>query len=184
MTTQPNAKIGLVQFFVLNTITNTTTLLGSSTTAPYSINWVPTKTGSYQLWVTVMDNIGDSSTSAPVNVAIAVADPVPGTTCFLSYQLASQWSGGFSANVTINNRGTSTINGWTVQFTFPGDQTITTLWNGSYTQSGQQVTVTNASWNSSIPPGSNVYLGFNGRWTSNNTTPISFTLNGQPCFRQ
>jgi cellulase/cellobiase CelA1 len=92
----------------------------------------------------------------------------------------SQWPGGFSANVTITNSGSTTINGWTLKFTFPGTQIITQLWNGQLTQTGSQVTVQNLSYNATIAPGGNVSFGFNGSWSGSNPSPTSFTLNGVP----
>jgi hypothetical protein len=81
----------------------------------------------------------------------------------------------------IKNTGSTTINGWTLAWTFPGDQKITQLWNGSYTQSGEAVRVTNASYNAAIPPGSTATVGFTGTFTSNDTSPSAFTLNGTSC---
>ncbi len=57
------------------------------------------------------------------------------------------------ANVTIANNGTSAINGWTLTFTFPGDQKITNAWNGTVSQSGENVSITNASYNAAIAAG-------------------------------
>jgi uncharacterized protein (DUF1800 family) len=74
------------------------------------------------------------------------------------------------------------INGWTVTFTFPvATQTIYELWNGVYTQSGQNVTVTNASYNANIPTGGSVSFGFNANWSGSHPAPTGLTLNGQSC---
>jgi hypothetical protein len=110
------------------------------------------------------------ATSAPTNEG-----------CKVSYQLASQWSGGLSVNLVITNADSTAINSWTLRFTFPGDQQITNLWSGNLTQVGKQVTIANASWNGTVAPNGIVNLGFNGTWTSNDTSPTWFTLNGQPC---
>ena len=97
------------------------------------------------------------------------------------YQVTNQWPGGFGVNITITNNSSTTINGWTLKFAFPGTQQITTLWNGQMTQSGNQVTITNASYNGTIPAnGGSVSLGFNGSWNGSNPAPTSFTLNGAP----
>ena len=53
-----------------------------------------------------------------------------GGTCQVVYSTQSQWSGGFVAAVTITNTGPSAISGWTLTFTFPGDQKITSNWSG------------------------------------------------------
>jgi hypothetical protein len=99
------------------------------------------------------------------------------------YAITNQWQGGFGASLTIANTGTTSINGWSLQFSFPNGQTISQLWNGSYTQSGSNVTITNASYNGTIAAGStlNSSPGFNGTWNGTNTAPTAFTLNGSPC---
>jgi rhamnogalacturonan endolyase len=98
----------------------------------------------------------------------------------VSYVVTSQWTGGFGASITITNTGPTTINSWTLVFSFAAGQQVTQGWNGTFSQSGSQVTVTNASYNGSIAPGASVNIGFNGSWTTSNPDPGSFTLNGQP----
>jgi endoglucanase len=124
---------------------------------------------------------GSTPTPTPTRGTTPTPTATPsGTRASVHYAVTSQWSGGFGATVTITNTGSATINGWTLKFSFPSGQTITQLWNGSYTQSGSAVSVTNLSYNGSIAPGANVSFGFNGSWSGSNTNPSSFTLNGQP----
>lgn len=67
------------------------------------------------------------------------------STCNITYQETTFWPTGFQGQVTIRNNGPA-INGWTLAFTFPTTtQVIYELWNGVYTQTGQNVTVNNAS---------------------------------------
>ena len=40
---------------------------------------------------------------------------------------------------------------------------------------------TNPSWNSTLPPGGSIYLGFNGTSRGTMSSPSSVTLNGTPC---
>src|SRR4051794_31183229 len=100
--------------------------------------------------------------------------------CSVAYTVTNQWQGGFGANVTVTNLG-DPVNGWKLAWSFIAGQGITQLWNGSYTQSGTTVTVTNASWNGAIPTGGNASFGFNGSWTTANPVPASFSLNGVAC---
>ena len=65
--------------------------------------------------------------------------------------------------------------------TFPGDQKITNAWNGTATQSGEAVTITNASYNGTIAPGGNTSLGFQGTWTNSDAGPAAFPVNGTAC---
>ncbi|WP_433537922.1 arabinofuranosidase catalytic domain-containing protein [Micromonospora sp. CA-249363] len=100
--------------------------------------------------------------------------------CQVTYAVSSQWQGGFGANVTITNLGDA-VNGWRLTWNFAAGQTVTQLWNGSFTQAGAQVTVTNAAYNASIGTNGSTSFGFNGSWTGSNPTPTSFALNGTTC---
>ncbi len=73
------------------------------------------------------------------------------------------------------------INGWTVTFTFPGDQKITSFWNSTTTQTGEAVTATNVSYNASISAGGNTAFGFQGTWNTSDSPPTSFSVNGTTC---
>ncbi|MFY1623238.1 arabinofuranosidase catalytic domain-containing protein [Micromonospora sp. WMMD723] len=100
--------------------------------------------------------------------------------CQVTYTVSSSWQGGFGANVTITNLGDA-VDGWRLTWSYSAGQTITQLWNGSYTQAGAQVTVTNASYNGAIPTNGTASFGFNGAWTGSNPAPTAFSLNGTAC---
>jgi hypothetical protein len=85
------------------------------------------------------------------------------------------------AQVVIGDTGSSAISSWTLKFTFPGDQQITSDFNGTASQSGENATLTNAGYNGAISPGGSVTVGFQGTWTSSDAAPASFTLNGAAC---
>jgi len=123
--------------------------------------------------------------TAAVTVAatglIAATDAQAATGCQVTYAVSSQWPSGFGANVTITNLGDA-VNGWQLTWSFAAGQTVTQLWNGTYTQSGTQVTVTNVAWNAAIPTNGTASFGFNGSWNnSSNPAPASFALNGVTC---
>jgi len=103
-----------------------------------------------------------------------------GGSCHVTYT-KNEWAGGFVASVTISNPSSSTINGWTLGFTFPGDQKITSGWSATYSQNGKSVTATAMEYNRSIAPGQNTNIGFQGTWASSDANPSSFTLNGTAC---
>ncbi|WP_327287820.1 cellulose binding domain-containing protein [Streptomyces sp. NBC_01198] len=83
--------------------------------------------------------------------------------------------------MTITNTGAAAVNGWTVKFSFPGDQQITSAWIGTATRSGKAVTATNAPYDAAIPAGGSTSLGFHGTFTSSDAAPTAFTLNGAAC---
>jgi cellulose 1,4-beta-cellobiosidase len=94
----------------------------------------------------------------------------------------NDWGSGFTATIIITNNGSSAINGWTLTWSFPGNQTITNLWSGSYTQTGQSVSVTNLGYNNIIPAnGGTVNFGFNANYSGANNNPSNFSLNGVAC---
>ncbi|WP_249161248.1 cellulose binding domain-containing protein [Actinospica acidithermotolerans] len=101
--------------------------------------------------------------------------------CSVAYSTQSQWSGGFVANLVISNTGSSAINGWTLTFTFPGDQKVTNAWSATVTQSGENVTAVAASYNADIAAGSSTNFGFQGTWTTSDAIPTGFAVNGVAC---
>ncbi|WP_182903479.1 arabinofuranosidase catalytic domain-containing protein [Microbispora sp. H10830] len=120
--------------------------------------------------------------AAVAGVAGALTAPAAhaATGCRVDYSVTNQWPGGFGANVNVTNLG-DPINGWKLTWSFSAGQTITQLWNGTYTQSGSQVTVTNVDYNGSIPSGGSTGFGFNGAFNGSNPVPTSFALNGVTC---
>jgi O-glycosyl hydrolase len=143
------------------------------------ISGTPSAAASSTVTVTVTDTTGASGSAV---FTWTIGTGAGGGTCHVSYTTTSQWPGGFTANVVIGNTGTSTISSWTLAFTFPGDQKITNAWNdGSVTQSGESVSITNASYNGTIAPGGNTSVGFQGTWNTSDAAPASFSLNGTPC---
>ena len=116
------------------------------------------------------------------SAAAAVAMPAGAAAagCSVNYAVASQWQGGFGANVTITNLG-DPVSGWTLTWSYGAGQTVTQAWSATVTQSGANVTARNVDYNGSIPTNGTASFGFNGAWTSSNPAPTSFALNGVTC---
>lgn len=91
------------------------------------------------------------------------------------------WSGGYTANVTVANTGSSAVNGWRVGFTLPSGQTITGAWNATVSPSSGAVTASNLSYNAQIPAGGSQSFGFQGTYSGSFAQPSAFTLNGAAC---
>ncbi|MET9438833.1 cellulose binding domain-containing protein [Streptomyces sp. NPDC006551] len=103
-------------------------------------------------------------------------DPPPTTrTCKVAYKITGQWQGGFQADVTVTNTGSSAWNGWRLAWTFPHGQSVDQAWNATVTQTAAQVTATNLSYNASVPPGGSVSFGFNGTWSGTNPAPTGLS---------
>ncbi|MCL6588593.1 MAG: cellulase family glycosylhydrolase [Firmicutes bacterium] len=100
----------------------------------------------------------------------------------VAYVTANDWGSGATINVTITNNTATAVNGWTLAWTFPGNQTISNLWCGTYTQSGASVSVKDAGYNATIGAnGGSTNFGFNINYSGTNAKPTSFTLNGVAC---
>ena len=100
--------------------------------------------------------------------------------CTVQYLDANDWGTGFTASITITNNG-APITSWTLQYSYSGNQTLSSGWNGNWSQNGQAVTVTNASYNGSLATGASTQIGANFNYTGTSTAPTAFTLNGSQC---
>jgi endo-1,4-beta-xylanase len=139
------------------------------------ISGTPTTAATSSVTVTAKDG---TNASGSASFSWTVNPKSGGGTCHVTYTRNSEWPGGFTAQVIIANTGTTAINGWSLTFTWPGDQKITSNFNGGFSQSGANATLTNASYNGTIAPGASITDGFQGSWTSNDSSPASFSVNG------
>ncbi|MFS8097520.1 endo-1,4-beta-xylanase [Lentzea alba] len=104
--------------------------------------------------------------------------PEPSGPCKVTYSVPNDWGSGFTGAVSITNTGTAPINGWTLAFSFPGNQRITNGWNATWTRTS----ATALDWNRTIAPGATLSgLGFNATYSGTNSPPAEFKLNGQLC---
>jgi len=106
------------------------------------------------------------------------------TGCRVDYT-ASNWGGadGFTAGLHITNLG-DPWNGWTLTFTFPGNQRITPPgWSANWTQptASPNVTATPLDWNRNLTTNQATDIGFNGTFTGTNNPPTNFAINGVAC---
>jgi Glycosyl hydrolase family 12/Cellulose binding domain len=126
--------------------------------------------------------------SAPIAAGPVAARPAPSSaptaasvSCTVTYSVVHTWRGGLQAQAVLTNTSTSPVSGWTLTWAFAGDQRVTDLWNGDFTQSGERVNVTNASYNQTIAPSASVTIGFTGTSTGTHAPPAAFQLNGTHC---
>ncbi|WP_440103505.1 endo-1,4-beta-xylanase [Streptosporangium sp. H16] len=116
-------------------------------------------------------------TPTPTPTVTPTPDPTPTPgpgACSATIATINSWPGGFQSTVTVR-AGSSPVNGWTVRWTWPGGQTISSLWSGRHTVSGSSVSVRNAAYNGSVAAGQSTTFGF----TANGTAVVpSITCNG------
>jgi glucuronoarabinoxylan endo-1,4-beta-xylanase len=140
--------------------------------------------------MTFVTDIGDTPPASPSVTASASPSLSPSASSSpsgggatgprVAYTM-STWNNGFTAAITITNTGTTTINGWTLTFTLPAGQSITSGWNATFSPASGQVSARNLSYNGTLAPGASVDLGFQATHSGNTAKPSAFTLNGIPC---
>jgi hypothetical protein len=136
---------------------------------------------SYTYDVVAVDSQGNPSLPSPP-VTFTVPPPA-NSTCAAHYAVNSSWPGGFNASITMTDKGTTAISPWQLTFSFPASgESVQGGWDGTWTQSSQQVTVTAANWNATIPAnGGSVSIGFNGTDTGQDPPPAVMSVNGVEC---
>ncbi|MFC7303749.1 glycoside hydrolase family 6 protein [Streptomyces monticola] len=120
-------------------------------------------------------------TTGAGGTAAAVSDVGPAAIpCSVDYKVQNQWGSGFTAAVTLTNHGAAK-GGWSVNWSYTGNQKVTQGWNAKISQSGSAVTAANESYNGSLATGASVSFGFNASYDGTNALPATFKLNGVTC---
>jgi hypothetical protein len=160
-------------------------LVASAVTANSYSDTALAASTTYYYVVEAVDSAGISAPSAQASATTSSSGGGGGIgfACHVLYTPSWQNSNGFGAMITINNTGTVALSNWNLTWTFSNGQRITQLWNGAETQNGANVTVSNLSYNGSIPAGGSYNgIGFNGSWNgSSNSVPTNFAINGVAC---
>ena len=68
--------------------------------------------------------------------------------CSVDYK-TNDWGSGFTADLTLTNRGTDPISGWTLTYSYSGNQKLSNGWNGTWSPG---TLVTNARLRLATPP--------------------------------
>ncbi len=100
--------------------------------------------------------------------------------CSVDYK-TNDWGSGFTADLTITNRGTTAIDGWTLTYTHSGNQKLTSGWNATWSQSGKAITAKSLSYNAKIAPGAAATAGAQFTYSGANAVPTDFAVNGVTC---
>jgi hypothetical protein len=157
-----------------------TTLAGTTTTTSLSLTGL-TIGASYTYNVVATDSHGNPSLPSPP--ATFTVPPPKTSSCAVHYAVNSSWPGGFNGTITMTDNGGTAISPWQLTFTFPAaGEAVQGGWDGTWSQSGQKVTVNAASWNATIPAnGGSVSIGFNGTDTGQDPAPTVLYVSGTVC---
>ncbi|MEU3522096.1 cellulose binding domain-containing protein, partial [Streptomyces sp. NPDC006654] len=130
-----------------------------------------------RLWTAVA-----AALALPLSMLATSATPAHAAAlqCSVDYR-TNDWGSGFTADLTLTNRGTDAINGWTLTYAYSGNQKLSNGWNGTWSQSGQSITVKDAGYNGTIAAGAAVSTGAQFSYSGTNTAPSSFAVNGTTC---
>ena len=176
-TASTSASSTVTGYDVVSVAGSTETVVASPTSNSATISGLTPST-AYTFAVYAKDAAGNRSARSGT-VTVTTAGSNSGG-CKVTY-VPNSWTGGFTANLTVANTGTSAWNGWTVTWSWPGDQKVTSAWNAAVTQSGTGVTATNLGYNGTVAAGGSTSFGFQGTWSSSNASPTAFTVNGMAC---
>ncbi|MGA2352354.1 MAG: cellulose binding domain-containing protein, partial [Terracidiphilus sp.] len=128
--------------------------------------------------VTITGTSGSYTSTTIISVTILTS------ACNIVYTISPESSTGFGAALTIDNTGTNPLTSWTLTWSFANGQTVSSIYGDTTeTQSGANVTVTNASYNGALAATTgSTSLGFQGVWNGvTNAIPTNFAINGTAC---
>ncbi|MGD6742206.1 glycoside hydrolase family 48 protein [Streptomyces sp. BH106] len=112
--------------------------------------------------------------------ALPTTAQAAGVECSVDYR-TNDWGAGFTADLTITNRGSAAIDGWTLTYAYTGDQKLSNGWNGTWSQSGKNITVKDAGYNGRIAAGAATSTGAQFSYSGSNSAPTNFAINGTAC---
>ncbi|GAB2591998.1 hypothetical protein GCM10027168_26410 [Streptomyces capparidis] len=172
-------NVGVSGYDVVRVDGGTETKVAGSVSHQVTVSGLTAKT-SYTFAVYARDAAGNRSGRSGTVTVTTTGDETPGT-CSVGYRVVGDWGSGFQGEITIRNTGAAAISHWKLGFAFTSGQTINNMWGGTPTQNGGAVSVTPASYTSTIPAGGSVTLGFIAGRGNANPAPTTFTLNDSAC---
>ncbi|RMI93217.1 beta-mannosidase [Streptomyces sp. ZS0098] len=171
--------VGVTGYDVVRVAGGQETVVASASGTTATVSGLAADT-SYTFAVYARDAAGNRSARSATVTVITASGAAAGS-CAVAYRVTGEWPGGFQGEVVVHNTGSTAVDGWTLRWTFPASQRITSLWGGAVTQSGAEVSVAAAPYTATIPPSGSVALGFTGTRPGTNSSPTVFLLNGAEC---
>ena len=115
---------------------------------------------NYRYQVRARDAAGNMSPVSNTVPVMTQAGGGGGGACGAAYRVVNSWPGAYQAELTVTNRSTTTLNGWTAVLATSPNITITQIWGGTFTASGNTVTIKPLSYTANPAPNASVTVGF------------------------
>ncbi|MFC3454102.1 cellulose binding domain-containing protein [Amycolatopsis speibonae] len=124
--------------------------------------------------------MGLAAAAATAGAVLVIAPASAAGGVGAAFSKGSDWGSGWEGKYTISNNSGSSLPTWTVEFDLPAGHSIASLWDGSYSASGQHVTVKN-TWNGNLGNGGSTSFGFNVKYSGSYVAPANCKINGGSC---
>ncbi|MFD6070866.1 cellulose binding domain-containing protein [Amycolatopsis lurida] len=124
--------------------------------------------------------VGLAAAAATAGAVLVIAPASAAGGVGAAFSKGSDWGSGWEGKYTISNNSGSSLPTWTVEFDLPAGHSIASLWDGSYSVSGQHVTVKN-TWNGNLSNGGSTSFGFNVKYSGGYVAPANCKINGGSC---
>ncbi|MEU8168298.1 serine/threonine-protein kinase [Micromonospora sp. NPDC049004] len=109
---------------------------------------------------------------------MGLPEPAP---CEVAYALRTDSGKDFTAELTLTNTGDHELRDWTMNFTFPGQQTVTKAEPAPVQQQGGTVQIRPAAQRTTLAPGAAEKLTLAGTYSGANPLPVEFRLGDATC---
>ncbi|CRX38456.1 cellulose binding domain-containing protein [Estrella lausannensis] len=145
-------------FLEMDSTINFTNPIVTPVSSANTVNFTDQPPGTYFYRVAAANSSGRSPYSNIESITIAAT----GSPVALSavYKVDTVWATAFQATVTLTNRTTVPVKGWTATFSLPSGFSLSSHVNsGIFSASGQNITVKNLASNETIQPNAGVSFG-------------------------
>jgi hypothetical protein len=115
--------------------------------------------------------------SPTASATSATATPLPTAV----YTKTSDWGSGFEAQYVLTNPMPVPLTTWSLQFSLPSTEKITSMWGGTNTASGTTQKVVAQSYDTTIAAGASITIGFDAGYSGTYADPSACQLNADPC---
>ncbi|MCO1598807.1 protein kinase [Micromonospora sp. RHAY321] len=130
------------------------------------------------MWAFTSRSPASGGDQSPTEARMGLPTAAP---CEVAYALRTDSGTDFAAELTLTNTGDSELRDWTMSFTFPGQQTVTTAEPTQVHQQGSMVLVRPAAQRATLASGAAEKFTLAGKYSGANPLPVEFRLGDTAC---